>query len=65
MIATKAYKTTVPMSEDSSVPFTFVAEDLVYPVPPVATADDYVFYVGFDPQLVAAEPKPKASKKKK
>ena len=65
VIATKAYKTTVPMSEDSSVPFTFVAEDLVYPVPPVATADDYVFYVGFDPQLVAAEPKPKASKKKK
>jgi len=65
VIATKAYKTTVPMSEDSSVPFTFVAEDLVYPVPSAATADNYIFYVGFDPQLVTPEAKPKASKKKK
>jgi hypothetical protein len=64
VIATKAYTTTVNMSQDESVPFTFVAEDLVYPVPPGRTGDNYIFYVGFDPQLVSAE-KPKAVRKKK
>src|ERR1700736_4205478 len=33
-IATKAYQTTVNMSEAGSEPFTLVAEDLVYPTPP-------------------------------
>jgi hypothetical protein len=65
VIATKAYKTTVAMSEDSSVPFSFVADDLEYPVPPVAVADSYIFYIGFDPQLAAPEPKAKAGRKKK
>jgi hypothetical protein len=64
-IATKAYQTTVSMSEDSSEPFTLVAEDLVYPVPPGATGDSYIFYIGFDPQALAPEPKPKVAKKKK
>jgi hypothetical protein len=63
-IATKAYQTTVSMSEDSSEPFALVAEDLVYPVPPGATADSYIFYIGFDPQALKPEPKPKAVKKK-
>ena len=65
VIATKAYRTTVPMTEEGRVPFSFVAEDLVYPVPPAAIGDSYIFYVGFDPQLAAPEPKPKAVKKKK
>ncbi len=65
VIATKAYRTTVPMTEEGSVPFTFVAEDLVYPVPPGAIGDSYIFYVGFDPQLAAPEPKPKVVRKKK
>jgi hypothetical protein len=65
VIATKAYRTTVPMTEEGSVPFSFVAEDLVYPVPPGAIGDSYIFYVGFDPQLAAPESKPKAGKKKK
>ena len=65
VIATKAYRTTVSMSEDSSVPFTLVADDLVYPVPPGATGDAYIFYIGFDPQAAAPEPKAKAPKKKK
>jgi hypothetical protein len=52
------------MSEDSSEPFALVAEDLVYPVPPGATADSYIFYIGFDPQALKPEPKPKAVKKK-
>ncbi len=64
VIATKAYTTTVTMSQDESVPFTFVAEDLVYPAPVGRAGDNYIFYVGFDPQLVSAE-KPKPARKKK
>jgi hypothetical protein len=63
-IATKAYQTTVSMSEDSSVPFTLVADDLVYPAPTGGTGDSYIFYIGFDPQALKPEPKPKAPKKK-
>ena len=63
-IATKVYRTTVAMSEDSSIPFTLVAEDLVYPVPPGATGDSYIFYIGFDPQALKPEPKAVARKKK-
>jgi hypothetical protein len=65
VIATKAYRTTVAMSEDAGVPFALVAEDLVYPVPPGTTGDSYIFYIGFDPQALAPEPKAKAVKKKK
>ena len=63
-IATKVYRTTVSMTEASSVPFSLVAEDLVYPVPPGATGDYYIFYIGFDPQALRPEPKPRVSKKK-
>ena len=62
VIASKAYRTTVSMSEGGSVPFTFVAEDLAYPMPSPAVADNYIFYVGFDPQ--ALSPEPKGRKKK-
>jgi hypothetical protein len=64
-IATKVYKTTVAMSEATSAPFSMVAEDLVYPVPPGATGDSYIFYIGFDPQALTPEPAPRAPKKKK
>jgi hypothetical protein len=64
VIATKAYRTTVNLGEDESAPFSFVAEDLVYPAPAPNVADNYIFYVGFDPQLVAGD-KPKPAKKKK
>lgn len=63
VIASKAYRTTVEMSEGGSVPFTFVAEDLAYPVPSAATADSYIFYVGFDPQALAPEPKARGKRK--
>jgi hypothetical protein len=63
-IATKVYQTTVTMSESGSEPFTLVADDLVYPAPPVAIGDSYIFYIGFDPQALKPEPKPKAAKKK-
>jgi hypothetical protein len=62
-IATKAYQTSVSMSEDGSVPFALVAEDLVYPAPSGAVGDSYVFYIGFDPQ--ALKPEKPAPKKKK
>ena len=64
VIATKAYQTTVSMTEDASVPFVLVAEDLVYPAPSGAVADQYIFYVGFDPQALKPEPKAKPAKKK-
>ncbi|WMT75776.1 hypothetical protein [Bradyrhizobium sp. Ash2021] len=63
-IATKVYQTTVGMSESGSEPFTLVADDLVYPAPSVAVGDTYIFYIGFDPQALKPEPKPKATKKK-
>jgi len=59
-ITTKAYKTTVSMAEASSV-----AEDIVYPVPAPALSDSYVFYIGFDPQILTPERPARAAKKKK
>jgi hypothetical protein len=64
-IATKVFRTTVSMSDASSVPFSLVMEDVVYPVPPGAVGDSYIFYIGFDPQALTPEPKPKAARKKK
>jgi hypothetical protein len=63
VIATKAYRTTVAMAEDESVPFTLVADDLVYPLPPGGAQDSYIFYIGFDPQSVGPQPKAKGKKK--
>ena len=54
-IATKAYQTTVNLTETGSDPFTLVAEDLTYPAPPGAVGDAYIFYVGFDPQSLKPE----------
>ena len=62
-IATKAYQTTVTLTESGSDPFTLVADDLVYPAPSAAVGDTYVFYIGFDPQALKPEPKPRAKKK--
>ncbi|WP_338692500.1 hypothetical protein V5279_41270 [Bradyrhizobium sp. 26S5] len=63
-VMTKAYTTTVQMDESGSVPFSLVAEDVVYPAPTAAENDDYIFYIGFDPQALKPEPKPRAPKKK-
>jgi len=57
VIATKVYRTTVSMTEDTSVPFSLVGEDLAYSMPSGATSESYVFYIGFDPQAVTPEPK--------
>lgn len=63
-IATKVYHTTVTMTEEGSEAFTLVAEDLAYPAPSPAVSDDYIFYIGFDPQALKPEPKHKAGKRK-
>jgi hypothetical protein len=62
-IATKVYQTTVNMTESGSEPFTLVAEDLAYPAPPAAVGDNYIFYIGFDPQALKPEPKQRPKKK--
>jgi hypothetical protein len=62
-IVTKVYQTTVQMGSDTSVPFSLVGEDLVYPVPVGAAGDSYVFYIGFDPQ--ALKPEPRAARGRK
>jgi hypothetical protein len=62
-IATKVFRTTVTMDESGSVPFSLVAEDVVYPVPQGAAGDSYIFYIGFDPQALTPEPKPARKRK--
>jgi len=62
-VATKAYQTTVAMTEGGSEPFTLLAEDLTYPAPSGAIGDSYIFYIGFDPQSL--KPERPAPKKKK
>ena len=56
VIFSKAYQTTVDMSHgDGTVDFSFVAEDIAYPVPVGSAGDNYIFYVGFDPQGLKPE----------
>jgi len=62
VISTKVYRTSVSMSEDASVPFSIVGEDLTYTMPPGLTSENYIFYIGFDPQAVTPEPKPSRRK---
>jgi hypothetical protein len=62
VISTRVYRTTVSMGEDSSVPFSLVGEDLAYTMPPNLTSENFVFYIGFDPQALTPEPKPSRRK---
>lgn len=64
IVFTRAYRTSVMMPPgENSVPFSFVAEDVVYPVPP-PSAPEYIFYIGFDPAGLRPEPRAKTSKRK-
>jgi hypothetical protein len=64
-ITTTVVRTTVSMGEGLSVPFSVVAEDIVYPAVSADINDTYIFYIGFDPQALKPEPKPKVVRKKK
>jgi hypothetical protein len=63
-ITTTVVRTTVSMGEGLSVPFSVVAEDIVYPAVSADINDSYIFYIGFDPQALKPESKPKVVKKK-
>ena len=62
-IVTKLYNTPVELGDRTNSPFSFVAEDLSYPVPPPGVADAYVFYIGFDPNGAKPERPPRKGKK--
>lgn len=55
-IATKLYRQQVDLGGMDNVPFSFVAEDLSFPVPPPNVADAYVIYIGFDPESARTPP---------
>lgn len=54
-----------------NVPFTYIAEDMMVPIPPGGEIDNYTIYVGFDPVAAAEEdklkekPQPKPRQKPK
>jgi len=55
-VATKLYRTTVDLGGQSNVSFSFVAEDLSFPVPSPEAASAYVIYIGFDPESARTPP---------
>lgn len=64
-IATKLYRTTVDLGGQDNVAFSFVAEDISFPVPPPGVAASYVIYIGFDPEGARAPaPRPKSKGKR-
>jgi hypothetical protein len=63
-IFTKAYRTTVTVSEDGTNPYSLVAEDIVYSAPSADVGDSYIFYIGFDPQALRPEPKSRSHRRK-
>ncbi len=61
-ITTKLYRTTVVIPPDQgNSGFTYVAEDISFPMPRGDTIDKYVIYLGFDPQ---ADQKPRPAPRK-
>jgi hypothetical protein len=56
-VFTKAYRTNVAIGGSGNVPFSLVMEDVLYPAPSADVNDAYVFYIGFDPQVLKSEPK--------
>ncbi|MDQ8730395.1 hypothetical protein [Bradyrhizobium sp. LHD-71] len=55
-IATKLYRTTVDLAGQDNVAFSFVAEDMAFPVPSPDAVSSYVIYIGFDPEGVRSQP---------
>ena len=62
-IWTKFYKILVALPPgQSNVPFTYVEENVAFPVPAAGELDAYVVYIGFDQAM--QQPPPAAKKKK-
>lgn len=55
-VATKLYRTTVDLAGQDNVAFSFVAEDMTFPVPPPEAVASYVIYIGFDPEGARTPP---------
>lgn len=66
-VFSKFYKISVQMPSDgSNTSYSFVAEDIDYPVPTAAQNAGYVYYIGFDPQgLRNAAPAPRTARRAK
>lgn len=65
VIFTKAYRTSVAMGANGeSTVYSFVAEDVIYPAPKGDAGDQYVFYIGFDPNGLKPEAAPRRHRSK-
>jgi hypothetical protein len=63
VVFTKFYRTSVAMPADGgNTTYSFVAEDIGYPLPSPTANDSYVFYVGFDPNGLKPEPAPRPAR---
>jgi hypothetical protein len=63
VIFTKAAQTSVTLAGDAGyTDFSTVIEDIVYPVPPGDTGDNYIFYIGFDPAGQKSAPRARGRK---
>ena len=62
-IFTKFYRTAAEMPADgSNGSYSFVAEDIGYPIPSSADNEAYIYYIGFDPNGLKPEPAPRAAR---
>lgn len=63
-IATKFVIIPVTVASQTENPtFTYVADDLTFPMPPAADLDSYLVYIGFDPLAEQAQERPKPKTK--
>lgn len=62
VIFTKAFQTSVTLSDAGYTDFSTVVEDIVYPAPPGDSGDNYVFYIGFDPAGQKSAPRARGRK---
>jgi hypothetical protein len=64
-VVSKFYKLAVSIPPgQTGVPFVHVEQDLSFPMPRGADLDNYVVYVGFDPQSLSTKPERKPAKQK-
>lgn len=64
IVFTKFYRTSTQVTGEN-VAYSFVAEDVVYPVPTADANASYVFYIGFDPNGMKSQPAARPHRAKK